>query len=53
MFAAPGFLHVDDVQATPRNYDLRLQRMPFFFLNNTLFDPFWGGLSGFRQGQRI
>ena len=48
MLAAFGFLYIDDAQTAPLNDDLRLQRMPFFFLNNTLFDPFEGGLSGFR-----
>ena len=40
MLAAFGFLYVDDEQTAPLNDDLRLQRVPFFFLNNTLFDPF-------------
>ena len=31
MFAAFGFLYVKDFQTAPLNYDLRLQRMPFFF----------------------
>jgi hypothetical protein len=31
MFAAFGLLYVDDLQTVPLNYDLRLQRMPFFF----------------------
>jgi hypothetical protein len=31
MLAALGFLHVDDLPAVPLDYDLRLQRMPFFF----------------------
>jgi hypothetical protein len=40
MFAAFGFLYINDLQTVPLNDDLRLQRMPFFFLNNTLFGPF-------------
>jgi hypothetical protein len=40
MLTAFGFLHVDDFPAVPLNYDLSLQRVPFFFPNNTLFDPF-------------
>ena len=40
MFAAFGFLYVDNLQAVPLNDDLRLQRVPFFFLNNTLPGPF-------------
>jgi hypothetical protein len=31
MLAAFGFLYVNDLTAVPLNYDLRLQRMPFFF----------------------
>ena len=48
MFAALGFLYIDDLQSIPLNDDLRLQRVPFFFLNNTLFGPFGGGLSDFQ-----
>ena len=40
MFAAFGFLYINDAPTAPLNDDLRLQRVPFFFLNNTLFDPF-------------
>ena len=40
MFAAFGFLYIDNAQTAPLNYYLRFQRVPFFFLNNTLFDPF-------------
>jgi hypothetical protein len=40
MLAAFGFLCVDDAQTAPFNDDLRLQRVPFFFLNSTLFGPF-------------
>ena len=40
MFAAFGFLYIDDLQAAPLNDDLRLQRVPFFFLNSTLFGSF-------------
>jgi hypothetical protein len=47
MLTALGFLHVDDLPAVSLYYDLRLQRMPFFFPNNTLFDPFQDGLSDF------
>jgi hypothetical protein len=34
-----GFLYGNDLPAVPLNYDPRLQRVPFFFLNNTLFGP--------------
>jgi hypothetical protein len=40
MLAAFGFLYIDDLQTVPLNYDLSLQCVPFFFLNNTLFGPF-------------
>jgi hypothetical protein len=40
MIAAFGFLYVDDLQGTPLKYDLRLQGVPFFFLNTRLFGPF-------------
>jgi hypothetical protein len=41
MLAAFGFLYVDDLQTAPLNDDLCLQRVPFFFPNNTLFGSFW------------
>jgi hypothetical protein len=44
MLAAFGFLYVDDLQAVPLNDGLRLQRVPFFFLNKTLSGGFWCGL---------
>jgi hypothetical protein len=47
MLAAFGFLYNDGLQTVPLNDDLRLQCAPFFFLNNTLFGSFEGGLSGF------
>jgi hypothetical protein len=31
MFAAFGFLYIDNLQAVPLNDDLRLQRVPLFF----------------------
>jgi hypothetical protein len=40
MFAAFGFLYVDNLLTVPLNNDLRFQGVPFFFLNNTLFGPF-------------
>ena len=49
MLAARGFLHVNDLQRIPLSNDLRLQRVPLFFLNNTLFGSFWGGLPGFQS----
>ncbi|MDR0689401.1 MAG: hypothetical protein LBG08_03915 [Spirochaetaceae bacterium] len=48
MLAAFGFLYVDDLQTAPLNDDLPLHSVPFFFLNNSLFGSFEGGLSGFR-----
>jgi hypothetical protein len=40
MFAAFGFLYVDDFQTVPLDYYLGLQRMALFFPNNTLFGSF-------------
>jgi hypothetical protein len=40
MLTAFGLLYINDAQAVPLNDDLGLQRMPFFFLNNTLLGPF-------------
>jgi hypothetical protein len=40
MSTAFGFLYVNDLRAVPLNDDPRLQGVPFFFLNNTLFGPF-------------
>jgi hypothetical protein len=51
MLATFGFLDINDLQTAPLNDDLSLQRVPFFFLNNTLFGPFEGGLSGFPSHQ--
>jgi hypothetical protein len=40
MLTTFGFLHINDLQAVPLNDNLRLQRVPFFFLNNTLSGSF-------------
>jgi hypothetical protein len=47
MLAAFGFLYVNDFPAVPLNYYLGLQRMAFFFPNNTPFGLLSGGLWGF------
>jgi hypothetical protein len=47
MLAAFGFRYINDAQAVSLNDSLRLERVPFFFLNNTLFGPFWEGLPSF------
>jgi hypothetical protein len=47
MFAAFGFLCVNDFQTVSLNDDLGLQRKAFFFPNNTLFDPPSGDLWSF------
>jgi hypothetical protein len=47
MFAAFGFLYVNDFLSVPLNDDLGLQRMALFSPNNTLFGLLSGGLWDF------
>jgi hypothetical protein len=44
MFVAFGFLYIKDCKTVPLNDYLGLQRVPLFFLNNTLFALLSGGL---------